>query len=83
VVHLHQVEIKFAQLVSIASQAHKKKDNAHQVCTVQGLRYQHQKDHARQVITVMQVQQLLDLLMEFKAIYVHRDSIALLEVHHQ
>ena len=77
------VEQKFAQLDTIVLQVHKKKDLALQVCTAQKLHYQHQKDNVLQDITAMQVQQLQNLLMEFKVIFAHQDSIALLEVHLQ
>ncbi len=77
------VETKFAQLDTIVLQVHKKKDHALQVCTAQKLHYQHQKDPVLQDITAMQVQQLQNLLMEFKVIFAHQDSIVLLEVHLQ
>jgi len=82
-VHHLLVETKFAQLDTIVLQVHKKKDHALQVCTAQKLHYQHQKDPVLQDITAMQVQQLQNLLMEFKVIYAHQDSIVLLEVHLQ
>ena len=77
------METKFALLVIIVLQALKKKDNALQVCTAQRPSYQHLKALAMRDISAIQVQQLLDLLMEFKEIYVHQDSIVLPEVHHQ
>jgi hypothetical protein len=82
-VHHLLVETKFAQLDTIVLQVHKKKDHALQVCTAQKLHYQHQKDPVLQDITAMQVQQLQNLLMEFKVIFAHQDSIVLLEVHLQ
>jgi len=77
------VETKFAQLVIIVLLALKKKDNALQVCTAQEPSYQHPKGLALRDISAIQVQQLLNPLMEYKEIYVHQDSIALREVHHQ
>jgi hypothetical protein len=82
-VHHLLVETKCAQLDTIVLQVHKKKDHALQVCTAQKLHCQHQKDPVLQDITAMQVQQLQNLLMEFKVIFAHQDSIVLLEVHLQ